>query len=126
MARSEFSKKTKKAAFVRCGGPDNPRCEGCGRSLLNHPFQFDHDTADGLGGDNSLENCKVLCSGGRATCHGIKTEEQDKPLMQKADNMRDAHLGLTPKKAPWPKMPKFKRPGKDSLPPRPMFIQKAS
>jgi hypothetical protein len=100
---NEFSKATKKAAFARCCQPDGiPKCEECGQPLKAGRFQYDHDKASGLGGDNSLENCKVRCSGSKTSCHSLKTEEQDKPLMQKADNMRDAHLGLTGKKASIP------------------------
>lgn len=127
MSRKEFPKSVKKAAFLRCSQPDGiPKCEECGMPLKAGRFQYDHDKADGLGGDNTLENCVVLCSGSKTSCHSLKTEQHDKPLMQKADNMRDAHFGFTRKKVKIPSPPKApKRPSKPSLPPRQLF-QKAS
>ncbi|WP_201829657.1 HNH endonuclease signature motif containing protein [Microvirga zambiensis] len=123
MSRSEFAKATKKAAFARCCRPDGiPKCEECGQLLRAGRFQYDHDKADGLGGDNSLENCMVLCSGSKTSCHSLKTEQHDKPLMQKADNMRDAHLGLTRKKVKIKQPPKTRREPRSlasNLPPLP-------
>jgi len=125
MARKEFSQKTRKAAFARCCQPDGvPKCEGCGRSLVGHPFDYDHIVPDGLGGDNSLENCKVLCSGGRATCHGIKTHEEDTPRMRKADAQADYARGTTRKKVKIPQPPRApRRPSKELPPRRPLFRQ---
>ena len=90
MSRREFPASVRKDAWERCKG----RCEGCTAKLFPGKFQFDHIKPDGLGGDPTLENCQVLCS----ACHGPKTHEQDRPLMQKADNMRAKHFGLGAKK----------------------------
>lgn len=124
---NEFSKATKKAAFIRCSQPDGvPKCERCGQPLKAGRYEFDHRKSAALGGDNSLGNCDVICSGGRATCHGIKTHEEDRPLIQKADNMRDAHLGLTRVKKKIPQPPRApKKPSKPALPPKQLF-KKAS
>lgn len=78
--RREFSKTVRLQAANRAKG----RCEGCGKKLAVGEFHYDHDTPDGLGGEPTLENCKVLC----LTCHRIKTHEQDNPRMQKADAQR--------------------------------------
>lgn len=88
--RREFSKAVRAAAFQRAGG----RCEGCGAKLMPGRFAYDHVLPDALGGDPTLENCQVLCSGGRATCHGIKTAERDVPATAKADRIREKHLGI--------------------------------
>lgn len=73
MSRREFSLKTKRAAYERCGGI----CEcGCGRPFGEHPKErphYDHVLPDMLGGTNDLENCEVL----RVECHDAKTYGQD-------------------------------------------------
>lgn len=97
MSRTEFSAKVRKGAWERCQG----RCEGCTAKLFPGHFQYDHTRADGLGGEPTLENCKVLCT----ACHYKKTHTEDRPIMQKADNIRAKHLGLKPKKP----QSKFKR-----------------
>jgi len=120
MARKEFGKRVKAAAFKRCGGADNPRCEGCSQPLKPGGFQYDHAQADGLGGEPTLENCVVLCT----ACHTEKTEKHDKPIMRKADAQRDAHWGITRAKRPIPRPPKAeKRPSKELPPRRPLFRQ---
>lgn len=65
--RNEFSKKTKLAAFQRAEGC----CEVCTLKITAAigPTQYDHRIPDGLDGDNSLENCQVLCK----PCHDLKT-----------------------------------------------------
>lgn len=93
--RSEFPSKVRQAAWARCGG----KCEqpGCTVKLMVGHYQFDHIKADGLDGEPTLENCAVLCS----AHHHKKTVEQDRPLMQKADNIRAKHFGLGKVKRPW-------------------------
>jgi 5-methylcytosine-specific restriction protein A len=92
VSRKEFGAKVKKLAWQRCGG----FCEGknCGLPLgpLNRP-NYDHIVADGLGGDNTLENCQVL---GELCCHAKKThgEDGDRSKMNKADRLRKKHLGI--------------------------------
>lgn len=77
MARKEFPVKVKKAAWLRCNG----FCEGkdCGAKLQVGKFHYDHDIPDALGGEPTLENCRVLCMG----CHGKKTTTVDVPQISK-------------------------------------------
>jgi 5-methylcytosine-specific restriction protein A len=86
MSRTEFSAKVKRQSWERCKG----FCEGCTAKLYPGRFDYDHDKPDGLDGEPTLENCKVLCT----TCHGIKTHTVDRPIMQKADNIKAKHLGF--------------------------------
>lgn len=97
MTRTEFSSQVRKDAWKRCGA----RCEepGCGIKLQVGKFQFDHIKPDGLDGEPTLENCAVLCS----AHHYKKTVEIDRPIMQKADNIKAKHFGLGEKKRPFPK-----------------------
>jgi len=85
-ARQEFTKKTMALAFARANG----LCEGCGSRLLPGQFDYDHIRECAYGGDNSLENCKVLCK----TCHKTKTQEF-MPGLRKADRVKKRHLGIT-------------------------------
>lgn len=94
MSRSEFKQSVRAAAWDRCGG----RCEGCTAKLYPGKFQYDHDRADGLGGEPTLENCKVLCT----ACHSEKTHNHDRPIMQKADNIKKKHFGIKAPKRSWP------------------------
>ena len=84
MSRQEFGAKVRKAAWARCKG----RCEACAATLKGK--HFDHIMPDGLGGKPILENCQVLC----LPCHNDKTVKHDRPIMQKADNQRQAAQGL--------------------------------
>lgn len=94
-ARREFSKAVRLAAWDRCAG----RCEGCGAKLFPGHFQFDHVIADGLGGEPTVENCRVLCS----ACHGEKTARVDVPAIAKAKRRQAAHIGAcTPGRRPMP------------------------
>ena len=86
MARKEFSQTVRKARLEHAAG----KCEGCKRPLQQNRYQFDHHVPDGLGGKPTFDNCRVLCSGSKTSCHAIKTEE-DKKIMQKADNVRELH-----------------------------------
>jgi hypothetical protein len=99
--RKEFSAKVKAAALRRCmlGGskPGVPQCEGCGVDLSPRTGTiFEHVTADGLGGEPTLENCKVHCF----TCAEIKTLTEDNPRMAKADRVFKAQHGLKRRKGP--------------------------
>lgn len=92
--RREFSARVRFAALKRCTDAQGiPRCEGkdCGIELKAGNTFYDHDTPDGLGGEPTLENCKVLCG----PCHAAKTFTQDNPRMQKADRVRKKHYGVT-------------------------------
>lgn len=102
--RREFGAKVKAAALKRCmDSAGLPRCEGegCGVALVAAFTNFDHVVPDGLGGEPTLENCKVLCK----TCHGAKTHGEDNPRMQKADRQRKKAFGITGPKRKIPSRP---------------------
>jgi 5-methylcytosine-specific restriction protein A len=82
MARREFPRSVKLAAFQRAKG----RCEaeGCGAKLMPGHYRYDHQLPDGLGGKPTLENCQVLCD----DCDGPKTYGRDIPMMAKADRIK--------------------------------------
>jgi hypothetical protein len=85
--RREFKKEVKRLALKRAGKKcENPACG----ALFGHKFHFDHDIADGLGGEPTLENCKVLCH----ACHGEKTAKHDVPLIAKTKRIQDRHNGI--------------------------------
>lgn len=86
MARKEFSAKTKLAGWERSKG----NCEKCGLKLAVGKFRYDHIIPDQLGGDNSLENLQVICTG----CDGEKTYKKDIPLIAKSNRIRNRHLGI--------------------------------
>jgi len=94
--RQEFSQKVRKAAFARCCKPDGiPRCETCGAMLSKRAGTiYEHVQPDGLGGEPTLENCKVHCK----NCADVKTFTEDNPRMQKADRVLKKEYGLGPKK----------------------------
>ena len=99
MTRREFTKTIKAKALRRCCDANGiPRCEGCGAELKAGGTNYDHDTPDGLGGEPTLENCRVLCR----TCHDEKTHQHDNPIMQKADAVRKKHFGIR-NPSRWPK-----------------------
>jgi 5-methylcytosine-specific restriction endonuclease McrA len=91
--RREFPAKVKLAAWKRCEG----NCEQCGQKILGRG-QYDHDKPDGLGGEPTLENCRVLCS----PCHRDKTHEIDRPIMAKADAQMKAAAGIKTTRNPIP------------------------
>ncbi len=86
--RQEFSPKVKAQAFQRADG----RCEGknCGARLTVGKFAYDHDRADDLGGEPTLENCKVLC----LVCHKEKTRSFDMPRIAKGRRIRKREMGI--------------------------------
>lgn len=98
MARSEFPVAVRKAALKRCTDAAGVmHCENqdaaagwkCGAVLTVGKYQVDHILADGLGGKPVLANAMVLCT----PCHIEKTQKQDRPKMQKADNVKAFHEG---------------------------------
>lgn len=95
MSRREFPVKVKMQAAVRANG----KCERCGVKIPAGGFHFDHHDPDGLGGEPTLANCRVLC----IPCHKDKTRE-DNARMTKADNQRKrVALGIKPtSKTPLP------------------------
>ena len=72
-----FSAKIEDEATARAAG----QCEDCGGQLKPGKYQFDHIKPHGLGGESTLENCRVRCS----RCHLQKTLEEDMPQMRTAD-----------------------------------------
>lgn len=132
MARTEFTKATKRAALTRSGhkceaaGPrygfeEGQRCN-CNLSL---GVQFDHDVPDGLGGDTSLENCRAVC----IRCHSFKTRN-DAAQIAKMKRQQDRNNGIKKpgpkiKSAPFPKTEKaMKRQPKPALPPRRIYEER--
>jgi 5-methylcytosine-specific restriction protein A len=98
--RKEFTRRTKALALKRCMDNNGiPHCEGCGIILVAGNLAFDHNVPDGLGGDNSLENCRVLCI---KTCHKNKTFTEDNPVMQKADRVLKKTFGIAKTRNPMP------------------------
>ncbi len=98
--REEFPRRVKALAFKRCCDEAGiPHCEGCGIVLVAGNVHYDHDMADGLGGEPTLANCKVLCI---KTCHKEKTIYQDNPIMQKADRVLKKTYGVAKSRNPMP------------------------
>lgn len=50
--------------------------------------EYDHRIPCELGGENTLDNCDVLCS----WCHTAKTSKQDAPNIAKARAVRARHV----------------------------------
>ncbi len=75
--RTEFSNRVKAAAALRSGG----HCEACTRKLMTGDYHYDHEIPDALGGEATLENCRVLCR----ACHHTKTSSEDMPRIAKAN-----------------------------------------
>ena len=89
--RNEFSPKTKAAAWERAGGV----CEAEGCDAPGD--EYDHIREcweDEDGGDNSLENCKLLC----VACHKLKSSEV-KGLRAWGNHFRVNELTITEKRA---------------------------
>jgi 5-methylcytosine-specific restriction protein A len=89
--RIEFTLATKLAALRRCKG----RCEGpnCGFIFKRKEgeYEFDHiNPAAFCDGDNSVENCAVLC----LECHAKKTKGDIK-LIAKSNRITKKEFGLT-------------------------------
>jgi 5-methylcytosine-specific restriction endonuclease McrA len=112
LSREEFSARVKRAAFKRAGG----KCEGCERPIVKGRHEFDHDVEAWEGGDASLENCKVLCSGGAASCHSIKSKRAT-ARRAKADAQKAQANNLKGPKKKFDRPPKPERVSKP-LPPR--------
>lgn len=93
--RQEFSRRTRALAFKRCCREGVPHCEKCGSELRGGNIVYEHLTPDGLGGDNTLENCAVYCL---KICATRKTVEEDNPRMQRADRMLKKAYGIKTRK----------------------------
>lgn len=96
MARHEFPRSVKVAAFDRCKGS----CERCTARLYVGKYHYDHRIPDQMGGEPTLENCTVLC----VACHGEKTAKHDVPAIARAKRREAKHIGAKSKgKYRWPK-----------------------
>lgn len=94
--RREFPLSVRKAVFKRCCRNGVPHCEGCGAELNGRTGTiYEHIIPDGLGGEPTIENCKVHCK----TCADVKTFAEDNPRMQKADRVLKKNHGLRAKRA---------------------------
>ncbi len=121
MSRREFPKAVKVAALKRAMDATGVvRCEECGGVAKR--IEYDHVIADSHGGDNTLDNCKVLCK----PCHDKKTKV-DTTVAAKIKRVEARHYGVFANvrkipSRPFPKrakesVPRRKRP----VPPRPLF-----
>ena len=101
MSRREFTARVKRDALARSA----MRCENpaCGALITVGKYAFDHDLADGLGGEPTLENCVVLC----LVCHAEKTTKHDVPTIAKMKRQRDNHQGTAMAPAKEIKSPGF-------------------
>jgi 5-methylcytosine-specific restriction enzyme A len=86
----EFTAKTKVLAWKRASG----LCEEC-RSKPGK--EYDHVRTLAEGGDNTLENCRLLCG----VCHKAKTGK-DVGRIRKADRQFRAHAGIKRTTRPMP------------------------
>lgn len=95
--RQEFTVATMKARWAHCGG----KCEGegCGADLTapGTRIEYDHDTACRDGGDNSFENCRVLCK----HCHNAKTFGPDAEKFKTIRKREKRDAGIR-KRSQWP------------------------
>lgn len=90
--RTEFPKRVKAEAFRRCCDARGiPHCEKCGIELKGGNIVYEHLQPDGLGGEPTLENCRVYCL---KSCATRKTFDEDNPRMAKADAQLKANYGI--------------------------------
>jgi hypothetical protein len=103
--RREFSRAVKVAVVRRATKDGVTFCEGCG--ALAKKWQIDHIRADGLFGEPTLENARLL----GFCCYGPKNAE-DAGYIAEAKRREERDLGLRPgkRKLWW-------RHGKDQKPP---------
>jgi hypothetical protein len=90
--RREFPLSVRKLAFKRCCRNGIPYCESCPVELRAGNIIYEHVDPDGLGGEPTIENCKVHCR----NCADVKTFTEDNPRMQKADRVLKKNFGLRP------------------------------
>ena len=89
--RREFPAKVRLAAWDRCGG----NCEVCTARLYPGKFRFDHVIPDAIGGEPTLENCRVQCS----ACDAPKTA-RDQTTIAKLKRIRAKHIGIAKSSRP--------------------------
>jgi hypothetical protein len=99
--RREFTSETKRQAYERSGEicechrvPWLPTFgKGCGCALGPGNVFYEHIIPDNIGGDNSLDNCAVLCK----TCWRAKTDTYDLKVIADANRQRDRNRGIRPR-----------------------------
>lgn len=111
MPRTEFTAKTMDAALKRADGKceahliwgllwkraeNNELTPGCNSQLGAGNTYFEHIICCELGGDNSLENCTVLCR----THWRLKTSNYDQPKISQAKRRERNHFGIRKPKRP--------------------------
>jgi len=95
MARQEFSKKVKLAAWNRSGG--NCEC-GCGVKIISGDGpEYDHRIEDAIGGEPTLENCVVM----RKRCHDAKTRKR-RPELDKTRRLFEKEINARTTSSPMP------------------------
>lgn len=84
--RLEFSKSVKEAAWSRANG----NCEYCHQPFNGRRPEYQHHLPAALGGGNSLENCRCICT----PCHRLVTRTEDLPRIVKAKAVEEKRAGL--------------------------------
>ena len=84
MKRKEFSRKVRIAALDRAAG----HCEDCSAPLMPGRYVYDHVITDWMGGEATLENCRVRCR----SCDAPKTAKDQKTIA-KVKRIRDRFTG---------------------------------
>ena len=118
MPRKEFSRAVKVAVIKRATIDGKTFCEECG--ALAKRWDIDHVRADGLYGEATLENAKLICK----PCHVEKTKTDVKQIAQ-AKRREALYLGVRKKPSlrgcGFPKSPKAEKQPVKLPPRRPMF-----
>ena len=118
MARKEFTRAIKVAVIKRATVDGKTFCEECGS--LAKRWEIDHVRADGLLGEATLENAKLICK----PCHDEKTKSDVKQIAQ-AKRREAIHLGVRKKPSlrscGFPKSAKAPKQQVKLPPRRPMF-----
>jgi hypothetical protein len=116
--RTEFPQAARKATFARAcqqapEGVENipgvPQCETCGKEVRANGYIYEHDQADGLGGEPTAGNCKLHCLGCKVT-----KDKTDNAIMAKADRVLKKSFGLMPAKRAKIASPGFRKAAKQN------------
>ena len=84
-SRQEFTKSTKRDAFLRANGD----CELCGMKLKVNEAEYHHRIEAFIGGEATLENCVVLCR----SCHALATKKRRSEI-DKTRRLSDQRMGI--------------------------------
>ena len=82
--RKNFTKRTIAERYLFAGG----HCETCGVAVKAGQYHADHLTPDGLTGEPTFENCRIVCE----PCHAEKTK-QDVANIAEAVRREAIHTG---------------------------------